>query len=207
MGALRNCHVKTASTLDTACLWLEDFDALVELLGDAIVTSVAQSKRRCKESAHPKMAAAIEGRVLAGGNCEDVVSALGISKGGSHRSRNTPPNKALLGCEWLDTSLPTAPVEWEQKRKGFAKKSAKQIHKGCVGASDGFFSPRSVQLRRSQTASHQHVARDIANHMAQIACQAACHSRLQFALFLVIAPGQANDAVMCEAASLHETTG
>jgi hypothetical protein len=38
---------------------LEDFEALVNLLGDAIVTDVVQSNRRCEEPIYPKIVAAI----------------------------------------------------------------------------------------------------------------------------------------------------
>jgi hypothetical protein len=47
---------------------LDDFEALVELLGDAIVPNVVQSNRRCEEPIYPEMVVAIGIRVLAGGN-------------------------------------------------------------------------------------------------------------------------------------------
>jgi hypothetical protein len=55
---------------------LEDFEALaLDLLGDAIVTDVVQSNRRCEEPIYPKMVTAIGIRVLAGGNYDDLGSA------------------------------------------------------------------------------------------------------------------------------------
>ena len=116
----------------------EVFDALVELLGDGIETNVAMSRRRCKKPTHPEMAAAVGIRALAGRNYDDIMSALGASKSGFHCSRNKFL-KALLGWDALSTNLPTAPEEWEQKRKGFAAKSANCVVNRCTGALDGFF--------------------------------------------------------------------
>jgi hypothetical protein len=61
---------------------LEDFEALVDLMGDAIVTDIVQSNRRCKEPIYPKMVEAIGIRVLAGGNYDDMMNTFGISKAG-----------------------------------------------------------------------------------------------------------------------------
>jgi hypothetical protein len=43
---------------------LEDFEALVELLGDEIVPNVVQSKRRCDEPIYPRMIVAMESEFL-----------------------------------------------------------------------------------------------------------------------------------------------
>jgi hypothetical protein len=89
---------------------------------------------------HPEMVLAIGIRVLAGGDCDDIMNAFGISKGGFCHSRNKFPN-AVLDSDSLDTNLPAAPVEWEKKRKRFASKSANQVLKGCMGTTDSFFQP------------------------------------------------------------------
>jgi hypothetical protein len=59
---------------------LEDFNALVELLGDAIVPNVVQSKRRCMEPIYPQMILEIGIRVLAGSNYDNIMNTFGISK-------------------------------------------------------------------------------------------------------------------------------
>jgi hypothetical protein len=100
----------------------KDFCALVDILGDAIVTNVGMSGRRCKKATWPEMVLAIGIRVLAGGDCDDIMNTLGVSKGGSHHSRNKFLN-AALDSNSLDMTLPAAPVEWEKKRKGFASKA------------------------------------------------------------------------------------
>jgi hypothetical protein len=55
---------------------LEDFEALVELLGDEIVPNVVQSKRRCEEPIYPKMTVTIRIRVLASGNYNDIMNTF-----------------------------------------------------------------------------------------------------------------------------------
>ncbi len=120
---------------------LDDFEALVELLGaDAIVPNVVQSNRRCEEPIYPEMVAAIGIRVLAGGNYDDIMNTFGISKASFYWTRNKFIN-AVLTCNSLAIGLPTTPVEWENTRKGFALKSVNQVLKGCGGAIDGFFQP------------------------------------------------------------------
>jgi hypothetical protein len=66
------------------------------------------------------------------------MNTFGISKAGFYYTRNTFIN-AVLTCPFLDICLPTIPVEWEKRCKGFALKSATEVLKGCVGAIDGFF--------------------------------------------------------------------
>jgi hypothetical protein len=77
------------------CMPLEDFEALLDLLGDAIVTDVVQSNRKCKEPIYPKMVAAIGIRVLAGGNYDDIINTFGISKAGFYYVSNTFINAVL----------------------------------------------------------------------------------------------------------------
>jgi hypothetical protein len=180
---------------------LDDFEALVELLGDAIVPNTRQSKRRCQSPIHPKMIVAIGIRVLAGGNYDDIMNTFGMSKSGFFYSRKKFLN-AVLGCEALAISLPTLPEEWEKIRKGFAAKSAYRVLKGCVGALDGFFQPticpsllESMGFPRSYYSGHY--------NSYGINCQAMCDSRLRFLFFSVIAPGQTNDAVAYEETGLH----
>ena len=181
---------------------LKDFEALVELLGDDIVPDIRQAKRRNVEPIYPEMVAAIGIRVLAGGNYDDIMNTYGVSKSGYYHSRNRFL-KALLGNEWLDINLPSTPAEWEQKRKGFAAKSANGVLKGCVGALDGFFQPcicptalESDGCPRSYYSGHY--------QSYGLNCQAMCDARLRFMFFSVIAPGQTNDAVAYEATGLHD---
>jgi hypothetical protein len=61
---------------------LDNFEALVELLGDAIVPNVVQANVRCEEPIYPKMVAAIGIRVLASGNFDNIINTFGTSKGG-----------------------------------------------------------------------------------------------------------------------------
>jgi hypothetical protein len=181
---------------------LEDFEALVELLGDSVVPNVAQSKRRCQEPMYPKMIVAIGIRVLAGGNYDDIMNTFGISKSGFYYSRNRFLN-AVLSSNELDINLPATPDDWENVRSGFAAKSANRVLKGCVGALDGFFQPtmcptvkESCGFPRSYYSGHY--------QSYGLNCQAMCDSRLRFLLFTVIAPGQTNDAVAYEETGLHE---
>jgi hypothetical protein len=64
---------------------LEDFDALVQLLGDEVVPNFAMSRsRRCDKAIYPQMMVAIGRRVLAGGNYDDIMNTDGItSRGGA----------------------------------------------------------------------------------------------------------------------------
>jgi hypothetical protein len=181
---------------------LEDFEALVELLGDAVVQNVVQSKRRCQEPLYPRMIVAIGIRVLAGGNYDDIMNTFGISKSGFYYSRNIFLN-AVLSSKELDIKLPATPDDWENIRSGFASKSANRVLKGCVGALDGFFQPticptvkESYGFPRSYYSGHY--------QSYGLNCQAMCDSRLRFLLFTVIAPGQTNDAVAYEETGLHE---
>jgi hypothetical protein len=119
---------------------LGDFNALVELLGGAIVPNVVQSKRRSVEPIYPKMILGIGTRVLAGGNYDDIMNTFGISKSGFYYSGNKFLN-AVLSCRSLDINLPTTPLQWEKIRKGFSSKSVNQVLKGCMGVLDGFFQP------------------------------------------------------------------
>jgi hypothetical protein len=93
---------------------LEDFEAFVVLLGDAIVKDVVQSNRRCEEPIYPKMIAAIGIRVLAGGNHDDIMITFGISKAGFYYTRNKFIN-AVLNCPFLDICLPTILLLWNGK--------------------------------------------------------------------------------------------
>ena len=182
---------------------LEDFHALVEVLGDTIETNVAMSKRRCNEPIHPEMAAAVGIRVLAGGNCDDTVNALSVSKSGFCRARNKLLT-APLDCDALSMNLPTAPEEWEKKRKGFADKSSNRVIDGCTGASDVFFQPSACPTVVESDGFPR--ARHLGHHQSHgLNCQAACDARLRFMMFTVIAPGQMNDAGAREAAGLRET--
>ena len=45
---------------------LEDFDALVQLLGDEVVPNFAMSSRRCDKAMYPQIMVVIGIRVLAG---------------------------------------------------------------------------------------------------------------------------------------------
>jgi hypothetical protein len=98
---------------------LDDFEALVELLGDVIVPNIVQSNTRCDEPIYPKMVAPIGISILAGGNYDDIMNTFGTSKGEFYWSRNKCIN-AVLNCNSLDIDIPTTPVEWEKMRKGFA---------------------------------------------------------------------------------------
>ena len=150
------------------------------------------------------MVATIGIRVLAGGNYDDIMNTLDISKGGFCHSRNKFM-KASVGCKWLDMSPPpAAPEEWEQKREGFSKKSANQAHEGCTGASDVFFQPTQRPTMKESDGNPR--ARCLGHCQSHgLNCQATCNSRLRFLLFAVVTPGQANDAVAHEATGLHET--
>jgi hypothetical protein len=182
---------------------LEDFEALVDLLGDAIVTNVVQSNRRCEEPIYPKMVATIGIRVLASGNFGDIMNTFEISKAGFYYTRNKFLN-AVLTCPFLDICLPTTPVEWEKTRKGFALKSANEVLKGCVGAIDGFFEPTICPtIKESEGFPRVYYSGHYQSY--SLNCQAMCDASLRFHLFTVIAPGQTNDAVAYEATSLHET--
>jgi hypothetical protein len=119
---------------------LDNFDALVKLLGDEVGTNVAMSNIRCDEAIYPEMTVAIGIRVLAGGSYDDIMNTYGISKTGFYTARNTFLN-AVLNCGELDIDLPTEASEWEKIRKGFASKSYNQVLAGCVGAINGFFQP------------------------------------------------------------------
>ncbi len=52
---------------------LDDFEALVNRLGDAI-TNVVHTKKRCKEPIYPRMIVAIRTLVFAGGNYDDIMN-------------------------------------------------------------------------------------------------------------------------------------
>jgi hypothetical protein len=155
---------------------LEDFEALVSLLGDAIVTDVVQSNRRRKEPIYPKMVAVIGIRVLAGGDYDDIMNTFGISKAGFYHMRDKFIN-AVLTCPFLDICLPTTHVEWEKTRKGFTLKSVNEVLKGCVGAIDGFFQPticptikESEGFPRAYYSGH--------NQSCGLNCQAMCDASL-----------------------------
>ncbi len=79
---------------------LEDFEALVDLLGDAIVPNVVMSNRRCEEPIYLKMVAAIGIRVLAGGNYDDIMNTFGISKAAFYWTRNKFINAVLTCTPW-----------------------------------------------------------------------------------------------------------
>jgi hypothetical protein len=115
------------------CMPLEEFNALVELLGDVIgVPNVVQSERRCVEPIYPKMILGIGIRVLAGGNYDAIINTFGISKSSLYYSRNKFLN-AVLSCHYsLDINLPTTPAQWEKIRKGFSSKRVNQVLKGCA---------------------------------------------------------------------------
>jgi hypothetical protein len=74
---------------------LEDFEALVVLLVDAVVPNAVQSKRRCQEPMYPKLIVAIGIRVLAGGNYDDIMNTFGISKSGFYYSHKRFLNPVL----------------------------------------------------------------------------------------------------------------
>jgi hypothetical protein len=76
---------------------LGDFNALVELLGGAIVPNVVQSKRRSVEPIYLKMILGIGIRVLAGSNYDHIMNTFGISKSGFYYSRNKFLN-AVRSC-------------------------------------------------------------------------------------------------------------
>lgn len=181
---------------------LEDFEALLELLGDAIGTNMRQSARRCDKAISPEIVLAIGIRVLAGGNYDDIMNTFGISKSGFYHSRRKFLN-AILDCNALDIGLPTTPEEWEKTRKGFAAKSANQVLKGCVGAIDGFFQPTACpSMKESEGFPRSYYSGHYQSY--GINCQAMCDARLRFHLFAVVAPGQTNDAVAYEATGLHD---
>jgi hypothetical protein len=82
------------------CMPLDDFEALVELLGDAIVPNIVQSNnRRCDEPIYPKMVAAIGIRVLAGGNYDDVMNTFGTSKN-KYKCCNSLDIEIFLLLQW-----------------------------------------------------------------------------------------------------------
>jgi hypothetical protein len=114
---------------------LEDFEALVDLLGDGVVPNVVMSKRRCGEPIYPKMVVPIGIRVLAGGNHGNLMNTFGISKAGFDWTRNKFINAVLTcTCKSLDIRLPNTPAKWEETQKGSALNSANQVLKECVGA-------------------------------------------------------------------------
>jgi hypothetical protein len=131
---------------------LEDFEALVDLLVDGIITDVVQSNRRCEEPIYPRMVAAIGIRVLAGGNYDDIMNTFGIRNAGFCYTRNKFIN-AVLTCNSLDTCLPTTPVEWSfevmcgSNRRNFS--------------ADNLSNYKKV----SQRAFHEHITLVITNHM------------------------------------------
>jgi hypothetical protein len=107
----------------------EDFDALVQLLGDDVVPNFTMSGLRCDAAIYPEMVVAIGIRVLAGGNYDDIMNMYGISKSGFYLVRDKFLN-AVLNCAALDINLPTEASEWETVRKGFASKSSNQVLTG-----------------------------------------------------------------------------
>jgi hypothetical protein len=128
---------------------LEDFDALVLLLGDEVVPNVAMSRRRSAEAIYPEMVVGVGIRYLAGGSYDDIMNTFGLSKSGFYYARKRFI-KAVIGCEALDIKLPTHASEWEVIRKGFASRSSNQVVTGCVGAIDGFFQPTAIHGRITQ---------------------------------------------------------
>jgi hypothetical protein len=174
---------------------LEDFDALVQLLGDDVVPNFTMSGRRCDAAIYPEMAVAIGIRVLAGGNYDDIMNTYGISKSGFYFVRDK--------CSAFDINLPTEASDWETVRKGFTSKSSNQVLTGCCGAIDGFFQKNKCPTAKEsggfpRTYFSGHYQSYVLN------CQAICDSRLRFLFFSVIAPGQTNDAVTFEQTFLHE---
>jgi hypothetical protein len=182
---------------------LEDFDALVLLLGDEVVPNVSMSRRRSAEAIYPEMVVGVGIRYLAGGSYDDIMNTFGLSKSGFYYARKRFI-KAVIGCKALDIKLPTHASEWEVIRKGFASRSSNQVVTGCVGAIDGFFQPticptyvESDGYPRAYYSGHY--------QSTGLNCQAICDAQLRFLFFAVIAPGQTNDAVAYEHTMLHDT--
>jgi hypothetical protein len=97
---------------------LDNFDALVKLLGDKVGTNVAMSNIRCDEATYPEMTVAIGIRVLAGGSYDDIMNTYCISKTGFYTARDEFLN-AVLNCGELDINLPTKASKWGKDTKRF----------------------------------------------------------------------------------------
>jgi hypothetical protein len=181
---------------------LDNFDALVKLLGDKVGTNVAMSNIRREEAIYSEMTIVIGIRVLTGSSYDDILNTYGISKTGFYTARNKFLN-AVLNCGELDISLSTKASKWEKVQKGFASKSSSPVLTGCVDAIDGFFQPtKCLMVAESCGFPHSYFSGHYQPY--GLNCQAICDSRLRFLFFSVIAPGQTNDAVAYEQTLLHE---
>jgi hypothetical protein len=147
--------------------------------------------------------AALDVRVLAGGNYDDIMNTYGNSKGSLYYARNKFLS-AVFDCDALDVNLPTKASEWEKPTKACEWEKVStcsaslffnlQVLTGCCGAINRFFQSTKCRMVKESDGFPQAYFSGNYQSYCGLHCQAICDSRLKFLLFSIIALGQTNDA-------------